>query len=70
MVESWNRANAVIFHGKGGDLASNRRDEQEMSVLCLRILPALARYELTRSPGGDGLLQPVDHARSWTSARR
>jgi hypothetical protein len=34
VVESWNRANAVIFYGKGGDLASNRRDEQEMSVLC------------------------------------
>ncbi len=26
MVESWNRANAVIFYGKGGDLATNRRD--------------------------------------------
>jgi TnpA family transposase len=26
MVESWNRANAVIFYGKGGDLASNHRD--------------------------------------------
>ncbi len=30
VVESWNRANAVIFYGKGGDLATNRRDEQEM----------------------------------------
>jgi Tn3 transposase DDE domain len=38
VVDSWNRANAVIFYGKGGDLATNRRDEQEMSVLCLRIL--------------------------------
>jgi TnpA family transposase len=25
VVESWNRANAVIFYGKGGDLATNRR---------------------------------------------
>ncbi len=42
VVESWNRANAVIFFGKGGDIATNRRDEQEVSVLCLRILqPAL-----------------------------
>lgn len=24
---------AVIFHGKGGELATNRRDEQEISVL-------------------------------------
>jgi TnpA family transposase len=27
MVESWNRANAVIFYGKGGGLASDHRDE-------------------------------------------
>jgi TnpA family transposase len=44
VVESWNRANAVIFYGKGGDLATNRRDEQEMSVLCLRILQAALVY--------------------------
>ena len=44
VVESWNRANAVIFYGKGGDLAANRRDEQEMSVLCLRILQAVLVY--------------------------
>jgi len=34
----------VIFYGKGGDLATNRRDEQEMSVLCLRILQAALVY--------------------------
>jgi TnpA family transposase len=44
VVESWNRGNAVIFYGKGGDLATNRRDEQEMSVLCLRILQAALVY--------------------------
>lgn len=44
VVESWNRANAVIFYGRGGDLATNRRDEQEMSVLCLRILQAALVY--------------------------
>jgi TnpA family transposase len=43
-VESWNRANAVIFYGKGGNLATNRRDEQEMSVLCLCILQAALVY--------------------------
>ncbi len=36
VVESWNRANAVIFVGKGGDIATSRRDEQEWSVLWLR----------------------------------
>jgi TnpA family transposase len=40
VVESWNRANSVIFFGKGSDIASNRRDEQELSVLCLRVLQA------------------------------
>jgi hypothetical protein len=43
-VESWNRADAVIFYGKGGDIATNRRDEQELSVLCLRILQAALVY--------------------------
>jgi TnpA family transposase len=37
VMESWNRANSVIFFGKGGDIATNRRDEQELSVLCLRV---------------------------------
>ena len=44
VVESWNRANALIFFGKGGDIATNRRDEQELSVLCLRILQAALVY--------------------------
>jgi TnpA family transposase len=44
VVESWNRANSVIFFGKGGDIATNRRDEQELSVLCLRILQAALVY--------------------------
>ena len=44
VVESWNRANSVIFFGKGGDIASNRRDEQELSVLCLRVLQAALVY--------------------------
>jgi hypothetical protein len=34
VVESWNGGISVIFFGKGGDMASNRRDEQELSVLC------------------------------------
>jgi len=44
VVESWNGGNSVIFYGKGGDLASNRRDEQEFSVLCLRVLQAALVY--------------------------
>lgn len=44
VVEGWNRANAIIFFGKGGDIATNRRDEQELSVLCLRVLQCALVY--------------------------
>lgn len=44
VVESWNGGNSVIFFGKGGDLATNRRDEQELSVLCLRVLQSALVY--------------------------
>ena len=38
VVEAWNRANAVIYYGKSGEISSNRREEVEMAALCLRIL--------------------------------
>lgn len=44
VIESWNRGNSILFYGKGGDIASNRRDEQELSVLCLRVLQAAVVY--------------------------
>ncbi|MFE3785940.1 Tn3 family transposase [Amycolatopsis sp. NPDC059090] len=44
VVESWNGANAQIFYGKAGDIAANRRDEQEMSVRCLHIVQAAMVY--------------------------
>jgi hypothetical protein len=40
VAEAWNFGNTVIFFGKGGDIPGNRRDEQELSVLCLRVLQA------------------------------
>jgi hypothetical protein len=42
--ESWNAGNGLIYYGKGGDIPSNNRDEQELSVLCLRVLQAAAVY--------------------------
>ncbi len=44
VVEAFNGANAVIYYGKGAEIASNRGDEQEMSVACLRILQAALVY--------------------------
>ena len=44
VAESWNAGNSVIYFGKGGDIPANRRDEQELSVLCLRVLQAAVVY--------------------------
>ncbi|GAA2552868.1 hypothetical protein GCM10010295_45860 [Streptomyces intermedius] len=44
MMESSNGANSVIAYGKGGEIASNRKDEQEMFVLCPRILRSALVY--------------------------
>jgi TnpA family transposase len=44
IVEAFNGANSVIYYGKGGEIASNRKEEQEMTVLCLRILQAALVY--------------------------
>lgn len=44
VVEAFNGANSVIYYGKGGDIASNRKEEQEMTVLCLRIRQAALVY--------------------------
>ena len=38
VVENWNSANGFIFFGKGGELASNRQDDQEVSMLALHLL--------------------------------
>ena len=38
VVENWNSANAFIFYGKGGEIATNRLDDQEVSVLSLHLL--------------------------------
>jgi TnpA family transposase len=40
VVESWNRANAIICYGKSGEISANHREEVEMTALCLRILQA------------------------------
>jgi TnpA family transposase len=38
VVESWNSANGFIFFGKGGEIASNRLEDQEMAALSLHLL--------------------------------
>ncbi|MDE1688261.1 Tn3 family transposase [Streptomyces neyagawaensis] len=64
---SSNGANSVIAYGKGGEIASNRRDEQEMFVLCLRILQSALVYvntlmlqDILGEPEGADLLTSAD----------
>lgn len=44
VVETWNSANGFIFFGKGGEVASNRLDDQEVSVAALHLLQSCLVY--------------------------
>ena len=44
MVENWNSANGFIFYGKSGEIATNRLDDQELSVLSLHLLQSCLVY--------------------------
>ncbi len=48
VVENWNRTNSFVFFGKGGEVATNRLDEQGTSVLALHLLQAALVYVNTR----------------------
>lgn len=38
VIENWNSANSFIFFGKGGEIATNRIEDQEIAVLSLHLL--------------------------------
>jgi TnpA family transposase len=44
VVENWNSANGFIFFGKGGEVASNRLEDQQVSVLALHLLQSCLVY--------------------------
>ena len=44
VVERWNGTNSFIFFGKGGEVATNRLDDQEVSVLSLHLLQIALVY--------------------------
>ena len=44
VVEHWNSANSFIFYGKSGEIATNRLEDQEISVLALYLLQASLVY--------------------------
>ena len=47
VVENWNSANSFIFDGQGGEIATNRLEDQELAVLCLHLLQISLVYIIT-----------------------
>ncbi|CAM5562044.1 transposase (plasmid) [Streptomyces viridifaciens] len=62
VVEGWNGANDMIFFGKNGELSSNRRDQQELSVLALHLLQAALVFVNTL------MIQDLLAEPEWTGA--
>ncbi len=44
VIETWNSANQFIFYGKSGEFASNRLEDQEVTMLCLHLLQLCLVY--------------------------
>ena len=68
VVENWNGANGFVFFGKGGEIATNRVEDQEIAALALHLLQASLVYVNTRmmqsvlvEPAWAGRLSAADY---------
>ncbi|MBB1077841.1 Tn3 family transposase [Rhodoferax sp. 4810] len=69
VVESWNSTNGFIYYGKRGEISTNRKDNQEMGLLCLHLLQASMVYintlmiqQVLEEPGWSDRMAPSDLA--------
>ena len=67
VVEGWHDVNDTILFGNSGELASNRRDQQELAVLSLHLLQAALVYintlmiqDILAEPAWAGILTDED----------
>jgi hypothetical protein len=67
VVENWNSANDFILYGKGGELASNKLEDQEILRLSLRLFQVSLVYvntlmiqQVLAEPEWQGRLTAVD----------
>jgi TnpA family transposase len=67
IVEGWHDVNDTILFGNSGELASNRRDQQELAVLSLHLLQAALIYintlmiqDILAEPAWAGVLTDED----------
>ena len=44
VIENWNGANDFIYYGKGGEMATNRLEDQELAILSLHQLQICLVY--------------------------
>jgi TnpA family transposase len=61
VVETWNSTNDFVFFGKGGEIATNRLEDQEIAVLSLHLLQNCLVYVNTR------MLQSVLAEPTWAA---
>jgi TnpA family transposase len=47
VIESWNGVNGFIYFGKGGEIITNRHEDQELAVLCLLLDDPASGIRLT-----------------------
>jgi TnpA family transposase len=60
VVENWNSANSFILFGKGGEIATNRLEEQELVMLSLHLLQLSLVYVNTL------MLQQILREEAWS----
>jgi hypothetical protein len=59
VVENWNSVNNFIYFTRGGEIATNRVDDQKMAMLCLHLLQISMVYINTL------MIQRVLRAPEW-----
>jgi hypothetical protein len=67
VIENWNSANDFILYGKGGEFASNKREDQELLMLSLHLIQVSLVYvntlmiqQVLATPDWQGRLTAVD----------
>jgi TnpA family transposase len=67
VIEHWNSVNGFILYGKGGELATNRHEDQEITMLslhllqlCLVYINTLMMQQILSEPQWQEKLQPED----------
>ena len=70
-IERWNGANDIVYFARRGEMTSNRREDQEISMLSLHLMQNCMVYvntlmlqEVLAQPHWRGRLTPTDLRRS------